>query len=55
MISGWKTKTAALLSVAYGVIGIVCGLHDASTGAQFVVQGLGLLGIGHKIEKAGGG
>jgi hypothetical protein len=53
-MSGWKTKTAAGLSLIYGVVGIFLDLHDADTGMQFVVNGLGLLGLGHKIEKLGG-
>lgn len=51
-MSGWKTKIAAFLSVAYGVFGIFAGLHDSSEGVQFVVNGLALIGIGHKIEKS---
>lgn len=51
-MSGWKTKTAALLSILYGSLGIVFGLHDLSTGAQFIINGLGIIGIGHKIEKS---
>lgn len=51
-MSGWKTKAAAGLSIVYGTAGIVLGLHDPATGVQFIVQGLGLLGIGHKIEKS---
>ena len=52
-MNGWKTKAAAIISILYGVIGLFLGMHDAESGMQFVIQGLGLLGIGHKIEKAG--
>jgi hypothetical protein len=52
-LTGWKTKTAGLLSITYGGLGILLGLHEADTGMQFVVNGLGILGIGHKIEKIG--
>jgi len=55
MMTGWKTKAAALLSIGYGALGLLLGLHDTAAGVQFIVQGIGLLGIGHKIEKAGGG
>lgn len=54
MMNGWKTWLAALASVTYGVAGIVTGLHDADTGAGFVINGLALVGIGHKIDKIGG-
>ena len=50
-MNGWKTYTAAAVSMAYGVAGIFLGLHDASDGMQFVVQGMGLMGIGHKLVK----
>lgn len=53
-MTGWKTKAAAALAIFYGTLGIFVGLHDATTGVQFIVNGLGLLGIGHKIEKLGG-
>lgn len=52
-MTGWKTKSAAWLSVLYGVLGWVFDLHDISTGIDHVVFGLGLMGVGHKIEKAG--
>lgn len=52
-MSGWKTKLAALLSIVYGTAGMLLGLHDSDAAMQFIVQGLGLLGIGHKIEKIG--
>lgn len=52
-MTGWKTKSAAWLSVLYGVLGWVFDLHDISTGMEHIVFGLGLMGVGHKIEKAG--
>lgn len=50
-MNGYKTKLAAALSIFYGVAGLFLGLHDSDVSMQFVVQGLGLVGIGHKIEK----
>jgi len=50
-MTGWKTKAAALLSVSYGTLGLLLGMHDSDAAVQFIVQGIGLLGIGHKIEK----
>ena len=52
-MTGWKTKSAAWLSVLYGVLGWAFDLHGISTGMEHVVFGLGLMGVGHKIEKAG--
>lgn len=54
-MTGWKTKAAAYLAIVYGIAGFLLGTHDTDAGMQFVINGLGLLGIGHKIEKAGGG
>ena len=51
-MTGWKTKSASLLSIVYGAFGIFAGLHDPATGVQMIVTGIGLAGIGHKIEKS---
>lgn len=51
-MSGYKTKLAAALAIVYGVVGLFLGLHDSDACMQFVINGLGLIGIGHKIEKA---
>lgn len=53
-MGGYKTKLAAALSVFYGVAGLFLGIHDSDVCMQFVVNGLGLVGIGHKIDKAAG-
>lgn len=52
-MTGWKTKSAAILSILYGLAGWALGLHDMDTGMQFTINGMALLGVGHKIEKAG--
>jgi hypothetical protein len=52
-MSGWKTKSAAFLSIVYGLAGWALGLHDMGSGMQFTVNGMALLGVGHKIQKAG--
>ena len=51
-MTGWKTWAAATLSVVYGVGGLFLGLHDGDACMQYVISGMGLVGIGHKIEKA---
>ena len=59
-MSGWKTWTAGLASIASGVAMILTSV--ASDGFSFdalkegiglIVAGLGIIGVGHKIEKAG--
>lgn len=52
-MTGWKTKLAAALVVIHGVLGWLLGLHGFDTAATLVINGLGLVGIGHKIEKVG--
>ena len=52
-MTGWKTWTAAALSVLYGVGGLIFGFHNIDIAMGFVVSGLALIGIGHKIEKSG--
>lgn len=52
-MKGWKTWAAAGVSVAYGVGGFFLGLHEADSMMGFVVSGLGMVGIGHKVEKLG--
>lgn len=48
---GWKTYLAAILSILYGVgfEGIYSNNWNAAV--TYILAGLGLLGIGHKIEK----
>lgn len=51
MMGGWKTNTAGIGSIIWGITGFVVGIHDATVMMQFVLGGLSVLGIGHKIEK----
>jgi hypothetical protein len=53
-MTGWKTKAAGFASIAWGVVGYFLNLHDINSAADSVVTGLGILGIGHKIEKING-
>lgn len=48
---GWKTWTAALVSIGYGVEGYLFGMHEATQMMEMVLGGLALIGIGHKLEK----
>jgi len=50
-MTGWKTWTAGILSIAWGLVGYLVDAHTADTAVGFVSGGFGILGIGHKIEK----
>lgn len=52
-MKGWKTYLAAALSILYGIGGYFTGLHQLDEMMQFIVTGIGLVGVGHKIDKAG--
>jgi len=53
-MKGWKTWTAAVLSIVYGLGGWWLGLHGPDTAMGFVSGGIAAIGIGHKVEKLGG-
>lgn len=50
-MKGWKTWAAALLLIAIGVYEI--GMGETESGVGRIAMALGLIGIGHKIEKQG--
>lgn len=63
-MSGWKTKVAATGSILMGLGTMISGVVDFFDGVPTAVEkvqsgffmvtgGLALIGIGHKIEKAG--
>lgn len=49
-MKGWKTWLAAGLTAGLGVLSLVNG--DTEAGMQQIVAALGIVGIGHKVEKA---
>ena len=51
MMQGWKTWLSGIGAIVYGVILIIGG--HAEQGVTLILSGLGIIGIGHKIEKAG--
>ena len=63
-VGGWKTKTAAAASILTGMASVATGVVQALDGnfdiAMATIKGgiataavgLGMLGIGHKVEKA---
>ena len=62
-MTGWKTWSAAIASIASGVAMLAsCLASDVPLaqnehlvdGIGLVVAGLGMIGIGHKIEKSMG-
>jgi len=50
-MEGWKTWLAAACMAGLGVVSIYNG--DVPGGLQQISTGLALVGLGHKIEKAG--
>lgn len=50
MMKGWKTWAAAVGLVIMGVVELANG--DTEGGLTCLVSALGLIGIGHKVEKA---
>ncbi len=57
-MSGWKTWAAGIAAILAGASMVVMsvtgtGEGSISEGIQMVIGGLAVLGIGHKIEKAG--
>lgn len=51
MMQGWKTWLAVL---GFWIIGIVYFIQGATEeGVKYILTGIGVLGIGHKIEKSG--
>lgn len=51
MITGWKTLTGAGL-VAAGAVLRYLDLPDAADAVTTIGAALGIIGIGHKVEKA---
>ena len=49
-MKGWKTWVAVVCTAALGILSISNG--DTTAGLQQLSLALGMLGLGHKIEKA---
>lgn len=49
VMGGWKTWIAAIALAALGVVDVVNG--DLETGVAKISAALGMVGLGHKIEK----
>ncbi len=49
-MKGWKTWAGAFGFIAVGVVLIATG--DIAGGAKSIATGVGLVGLGHKIEKS---
>lgn len=50
-MKGWKTWLAVACTAGLGIVSIANG--DTAYGLQQLTLALGMLGLGHKIEKAG--
>jgi hypothetical protein len=49
-MQGWKTIVAGVISIAYGLVEIIIN-GNVQSGFQFIMAGLAILGIGHKLDK----
>jgi hypothetical protein len=50
-MNGWKTLTGGGLLIAWGVAGMVLGAHGPDKAIQYAAEGLGIIGLGHKLDK----
>lgn len=50
-MSGWKTISAGIITIAYGIV--VQGIYNQNwtTALELVLAGLAILGLGHKLDK----
>ena len=51
-MGGWKTWAAGIGLAVFGIGGGLLGIHEMDTGIKMALEGLAIVGIGHKIEKA---
>ncbi|MGY6214983.1 hypothetical protein ACW73L_07465 [Methylolobus aquaticus] len=49
---GWKTYTAGGAAIVFGVYLILDGQPEQ--GANRIIEGLAIVGIGHKLDRAAG-
>jgi hypothetical protein len=49
---GWKTRAAGFASIAWGLWRVYNGDGEA---VQHIIEGLAILGLGHKLDRIGGG
>lgn len=55
-MNGWKTKTAGIAAILFGLGTIAKAISDGSwneaqEGIAAAIGGLGMLGVGHKLDK----
>lgn len=48
---GWKTWLAGAGLIAIGAYGMYTSTMDGYSALQWVLNGLGFIGVGHKIDK----
>jgi hypothetical protein len=51
-VTGWKTYTAGAAAIALGIYLILDG--QSEQGVNRVIEGLAIIGIGHKLDRAAG-
>ena len=50
-INGYKTYIAAVALICYAVGGLIAGQISGEIAIQSILIALGMMGIGHKIDK----
>lgn len=50
-MTGWKTWTAGIGMIVWGVTGAIAGMHTPDEAASICLQGVAVLGLGHKLDK----
>lgn len=49
---GWKTYLAGGLMILWGAYGLFTGKLEANEAIKNITEGLGIIGIGHKLDKS---
>lgn len=52
VITGWKTRAAGIASILWGIWSLIDGRQD--DGVRYIVDGLAIIGIGHKLDRING-
>jgi hypothetical protein len=48
---GWKTWVAGIGLIGVGTYGFIASWMDGYSALQWILNGLGFIGVGHKIDK----
>lgn len=47
----WITYSAGILSLAYGVVGAIMGIHDPDKMMDYIIAGAGVIGFRRAMAK----